>query len=41
MQLLTYKSNEQVTMNFKSVCLAHGMEAIGLSSLFDWELLFK
>lgn len=40
-ELLTYKSNEQVTMNFKSVCLAHGMEAIGLSSLFDWGAPFQ
>ncbi len=40
-ELLTYKYSEQVTLNFRSVCLDHGMEPIGLSSLFDWGAPFQ
>lgn len=40
-ELQTFTENEYAPFNFQSICRAHGMEPIGLSSLFNWGAPFQ
>ena len=40
-ELNSYLNNEIDIINFKSLCLSHGMDPVTLSTLFDWGAPFQ